>query len=308
MSLAVFPPVLFSVKTMSSLDQLVIGSIDYAGLFPPASLPIEQVLENFANYVESNDKASLGRLVLPTRLLDQVRDQKVPARISALVPAFDQTSAFQNAVLAIDQFNESESGSVVDAIEVKVNSVEGLRHTLAGLPKNVNSFLELPLEQPQPFLEAISNSKHDAVFAKARMGGVTPDLIPSTKTIAAFISNCAQAGVGFKATAGLHHPMRGNYRLTYAEDAPTATMHGYLNVFVAAVIAFEHRPDQERIQAILDSQQFSAFRFEPGSLCWEDLEVSTNRIEFHRRSSIISFGSCSFTEPTDELNELKKQS
>ena len=51
-----------------------------------------------------------------------------------------------------------------------------------------------------------------------------------------FIRRCIEADVRFKATAGLHHPLRAEFPLTYDAGAPVGAMFGYLNVFLAAGI------------------------------------------------------------------------
>ena len=55
--------------------------------------------------------------------------------------------------------------------------------------------------------------------------------------VARFIAACAAAGVAWKATAGLHHPVRAEQALTYEPASPRAVMHGFLNVFAAAAFA-----------------------------------------------------------------------
>ena len=69
--------------------------------------------------------------------------------------------------------------------------------------------------------------------AKVRTGGVTRDAFPTTSDLIRFLRRCVRAGLPFKATAGLHHPLRAEYRLTYAPDSPAGVMFGFLNLFLA---------------------------------------------------------------------------
>jgi hypothetical protein len=56
-----------------SLRALAEGLIDYAGLFPPAGLPLAEVAERYEAYRESKDKWMLNRLVLPAGKLAEAR-------------------------------------------------------------------------------------------------------------------------------------------------------------------------------------------------------------------------------------------
>ena len=51
---------------------------------------------------------------------------------------------------------------------------------------------------------------------------------------------CAALTGGWRSRSplGLHHPVRGEYPLTYAPDAPRGVMHGFLNVFLAAAFVW----------------------------------------------------------------------
>jgi hypothetical protein len=52
-----------------ALRALLERSLDYAGLFPPASLPLEGVCERYGNYRRSEHRWILNRLVVPVNLL-----------------------------------------------------------------------------------------------------------------------------------------------------------------------------------------------------------------------------------------------
>ena len=242
-----------------------------------------------------------------TELADQQTflDSKQNWRISSLVPAVDTAEdGFAKAIQAIETFNEKFSGkAIVDTVEIKAPKLEQIASTIQQMPDSLNAFLEVPHQgDPVELIKAIAQAP-DNIFAKIRTGGVTPDLIPSPAEVARFIYRCGQHQAGFKATAGLHHPLRGDYRLTYEPDAQQGTMFGFVNVFAAACFAFsgcELKP----IEQLLVESDPNAFEFSDAGLTWNGSTVSREVIDEMRRNKAISFGSCSFTEPTLELAEL----
>ncbi len=58
----------------ASLRALLSGVIDYAGLFPPAQLPLEQALKNYAEYRAGPDAWMLGRFVCPAAKLAELTE------------------------------------------------------------------------------------------------------------------------------------------------------------------------------------------------------------------------------------------
>ena len=55
------------------LDVLLANLIDYAGLYPPAALPLAQVIQNYERYIAAPQSRMLNRLVLPSSKLNQVK-------------------------------------------------------------------------------------------------------------------------------------------------------------------------------------------------------------------------------------------
>lgn len=244
-----------------SLRALLSNLIDYAGLYPPAALPLDDVARKYAAYRESPHGWMLNRVVLPAAKLAQAPVSE-GWRITLLV--------------------DSEPGPLppqVETLETKLTA-------RLSLP----TYCEAPVEQV------------NGAFAKVRTGGLTPDAIPSVDAIADFLAYAAQHRVPFKATAGLHHPMRSLRPLTYAADSPRAVMHGFLNVFVSA--AFAWHGDDELLPDILREEDSRAFRFVGDTLHWREFGLSTAQIEDARRNFAHSFGSCSFEEPVADLREL----
>ncbi len=125
--------------------------------------------------------------------------------------------------------------------------------------------------------------------------------------MARFLRACTVARVPFKATAGLHHPLRGSYPLTYAPDAPRGTLFGFLNVFLAAALA--PALTGEELEALLQEESAAALGLTGDALTedaitWRGHRLEGAALEESRRRFALSYGSCSFTEPIEDLQEL----
>src|ERR1017187_10139898 len=140
-------------------------------------------------------------------------------------------------------------------------------------------------------------------FAKVRTGGRTPEAVPESEAVADFLCQAAARRRPFKATAGLHHPIRSLHPLTYAADSPRAVMHGFLNVFTAAAFAW-HGADRETVLAVVSEEDAGAFEVMDDELGWRDQLLSTAQVRVARRNFAHSFGSCSFEEPVADLRDL----
>jgi hypothetical protein len=139
---------------------------------------------------------------------------------------------------------------------------------------------------------------------KIRTGGETADKFPAPESVIEFIRLCAEANVPFKATAGLHHPLRSVHWFTYQPDSPSGIMHGFVNVFLAAAFV---RTGMETALAVqlLEEQSAEAFHFDLDGVSWRKHRLSRREIEAARQRFAVSFGSCSFTEPVDDLKSIR---
>jgi hypothetical protein len=273
------------------------GAVDYAGLFPPASLPMPEVVAHYASYRAGPDAWALGRLVVPAARLAECVECAArhlgdgdPWRISALVP--DPAS-----LGALADFNVTHGARMlVDAAEGKAGTPEEVDALAAAAPAGITVFVELAVNDRLP--ACLARLKAAGLHAKIRTGGVVASAIPPVEEVVRFMRACHEAGVAFKATAGLHHPLRGEYPLTYAADAPHGTMHGYLNAFAAAGALARGATDTD-LREILSRSTRST----------EDRGVSDNTehwasLGHDARRVLLGFGSCSFREPLDELVPL----
>lgn len=278
--------------------------VDYAGLFPPAELDMRSAVAEYARARRSPEAWMLGRFVVPASRLEELAvtaestvSVSDPWRLSVL---FGADSAADAAALAA--FDERAAGeAIADAVELKAASTAEIDRALSAVPPGVATYVELGL--PQELSAPLQAIAARGARAKLRTGGVTPQSIPAPGEVARFIVECARAGVAFKATAGLHHPVRSLRPLTYAADSPRATMHGFLNVFAAAAVAREGA-DLPDVEAVIREEEPSAFRLDENGLAVGPRRIASESLAEARRTFALGFGSCSFAEPVSDLESL----
>jgi hypothetical protein len=298
------------------LRLLLLDAIDYAGLFPPAQLDMPGAVAEYASYVESTDSWALGTFVAPAARLDELgatarglldaegRSLGLPNwwRLSAVFGAdvgadLDRVHAFHA------EYSSDRDGwwGQVQGIELRAASVDAIEAALRIVPETFDRFVEIPIaEDPAPLVRAIGRRN---AFAKVRTGGTVADAFPDSDHLARFLARCVAEGVPFKATAGLHHPIRADYALTYAPDSARGAMHGFLNVYLAT--AFLCAGESEAVaRAVLEERGAHAFQFHDAGVEWRGHRVSTDQITRSKQFAMRSFGSCSFREPLDDLTAL----
>ncbi|MBI2214496.1 MAG: hypothetical protein HYU52_12690 [Acidobacteria bacterium] len=286
------------------LRTLLARLIDYAGLFPPAALPMGTTVSNYARYRSSGERWMLGRLIVPVARFGELEPALASVATTRAEPW--QISALTGADLIADldeiaAFNARNRGrAIVDAIETKVATSEGIAAASAIIPPEIETYFELPLAlDPDALVAAIAGSGRRA---KMRTGGVTEDAFPPAAHIARFIARCAAHGVAFKATAGLHHPLRCVRPLTYEPRSATGMMHGFLNVFLSAALIIGGSPVM-LAEELLEETDPATLTFGDDAIRWRGNSIATNALAA-ARALAISFGSCSFDEPVRELHEM----
>jgi hypothetical protein len=288
---------------MKILHDLLATSIDYAGLFPPAGLDMRAAVRNYAMYLTSDHGWALGRFIAPVSRLAEFEtearqvQQRHAWRVSALTGA-----DLRRDYSAIAEFNTRNKGLVVDTVELKAKSSAEVGAARTILPPSLTAFVEIPANaDPSQLVRAIGEA---GFRAKVRTGGTTPDAFPSSDALARFIHTCVGHHVPFKATAGLHHPIRARYRLTYEPDSPVGTMFGFFNMFIASAVA-RQGGTMDDIEAALEEQSPAAFSVADDSIRWRAFNISPSDITVLRAEVAMGFGSCSFTEPIDDLRTLR---
>ncbi len=293
---------------------LLCDLIDYAGLFPPASLGMAAAVANHAAYSSSEWNWILGCFAVPATRLDEFAEAAAALPTTALPTAVAETTNWRLSALIgpdvaadvdrIRTFNSRILGphltATVESVEVKVSSAEEVDRLSKIIPREMATYFEVPLENCAECVAAIGKSGRRA---KIRTGGETVDKFPAPEEVIEFVRLCALARVPFKATAGLHHPLRSVHRLTYHPDSASAMMHGFLNVFLASAFLRAGTDPKLTVQ-LLEEQSQDAFHFDSDGITWREHRLSSGEIANTRREFAMSFGSCSFTEPVDDLRSL----
>jgi hypothetical protein len=301
------------------------GLIDDAGLFPPASLSMEEAVSAHRESRGGANGWMLARFICPASRLPELEtwlpddDPAGPWRLSVILnsaagePWLDGGIASLSA--ARDFAEAAGRRARVEFLEIPlpdrvdtpllrkfIGAVES-----AGLPDPVTPFLEIPGMAPLPAtLEIVAQVRNELTEgspcrppgAKLRCGGASEELFPTPARVASFIHWCRRLGVPFKATAGLHHPFR------HVDPATGFVQHGFVNLVGAAILASGRSLDDGAIEEIVSDQDPASFSLTPERFSWRDSTATGSEIADARANLFISYGSCSFSEPVEDLMAL----
>jgi len=315
----------------ASLRALLNGIIDYAGLFPPAALPLDQAIKNYARYRKDADAWMLSRFICPaTQLADAgpfieaFFDERTPFHCSVLGKGGNEIVPFQAAtsadLAAVAECRRVHGHRVTaDVFEVRLPADHLLLTSLAAVSlqheMRMQGYFEGTLAADWRswtratlgalLLRAETRIGHQLPASpvltrgyKLRCGGLNASAFPSIDQVAYTIAACRDAKVPMKFTAGLHHPIR------HFNAGVQTHMHGFINVFAAGVLAHARGLSEEQLRDVIADEDAAHFAFDDAGLCWRDHRAATAEITAARQEFVTSFGSCSFDEPRDDLRAL----
>jgi hypothetical protein len=272
------------------LTTLMQGLIDYAGLFPPARLDLEDAFCRYQAYREGDESRILGRFVCPASKLGElaalVGDKGTT--VAVVGSGGEWASALEGDARWMSEFEDRAPQASIAAYETRLppdGRIESVLRDLGAFCQ-VDAFLELPLDDDLPDrLSALAENGH--VLAKARAGG---DSVPSKESLAGFLHGCVSLDLPFKLTAGLHHLFASPER------------HGLLNVLGAVALALAEDLSKRQLGEILASDR-RLWKLGDGKIGFEDYEADVDDAAF-ARDLFRSVGSCSVDEPMEELRAL----
>lgn len=270
----------FRIK--SPLRTLLDELFDYAGLFPPASLSMTDAVREYAAHREEPHAWMLSRFVLPAGRLPEFELTAPNAqgwRLSAIVGA-----DVARELRIVTDFN-ARGGAGVDTVELKAETADCVRAAAALIPRELTAYVEVRIDTGSAAL--VDALAEIGLRAKIRAGGA---IVPPASDLAAFILACKVARVPFKATAGLHHPLR------------SRSMHGFLNLTLASAFICAGMDSEEALD-LLEETSAEEIRFTDSGVTWRGRTVANDELASARRF-LIAIGSCSFREPVEDLERL----
>jgi hypothetical protein len=274
--------------------------IDYAGLFPPAELPLAAAQAEYQGARTGPYAWMLGRFIIRASLLDALpvaATGPFSVIVESDVDVVTRLAPLRSGGTPIEALEFRIDKSVLpDQISDAIGDVESAV-AVAGFT-DVPAFVEMPRgERWSPALPiAMQWLRRMRLGAKLRCGGVTAEAFPGIDEVAEFIGCATDAGVPFKATAGLHHPVR------HRDPATGFMMHGFLNILAAAALAA--RVQRATLARITAEEDPGAFAFGDDWFAWRDRRIGLEDLEKTRHEAFVGYGSCSFAEPVDDLIAL----
>jgi hypothetical protein len=255
------------------------GLVDDAAIFPPGNSPLEQAVAAYRTRGEEWWSGMVGSFVARDTDL-----ASLPAGLPVSVVLTGGAGAVEGAVGMA-----RKRGLDLAGLETAVRDPDDLvgnvrRVALAVRAAEVDPEVPVYVEVPGPatgaWLAAADEVAGEAMRLKLRCGHVDHDLIPSSATVAGWLTAALDREIEVKGTAGLHRAVR--------HDPEGGGAHGFLNLMVAtrAVLDGASAEEAEALLESRDADTLAAY------------ELGTVRRWF------TSFGTCSVSEPLDDLLAL----
>jgi hypothetical protein len=304
-----------AVSTDSAKRALLDRLIDDAALFPPASLAMLPALRAHARHKESAYWWIGGRFVVPASRLDEfagARSGRDPIELSVILDAGALGARGDTVRADLERVERIRplDGVTVTSFEARLPRLILDHATLARIVADIverylagevafwyeSSYDGGWATPPDTWLATLAAARAAApanltIGVKVRCGGAAPGATPSIDDLAAFITAAHAHDVPWKATAGLHHPVR------------TPQAHGFLNLVVAGIALHAGAIAADRVGEVLAETDPVAFVLDPAHVAWRDVRLEAEQVAA-ARERCVSLGSCSFDEPVNDLREL----
>lgn len=322
-----------------SLEQLLFQSIDYSGFFLSEEPGLRTTLRNYVNGVNSEYSELISKLVIPHNEIpklgafsDRKKELNGPLSICTRGPETNTLDDFKNVMRSIQHeilsVHSAFPGDVrTNTLELKLPTVsvqnlnvEELIKALEAVVINAANSKLLPhrvyFEVPGEALDSELVKKITKVIAvhnrsilkrkinnylfsglKINCGDNGKASVPTADFLADIMLYARDANVAVKFSGGV------NESFPTLSSTTKTQVHGFINLFVAGVMAYTQDLDVEETVEILEDSDPNNFKFEEGYLSWKNFKAPAMEIKMLRMLSLTSFSCKSFTSPLEQLKE-----
>jgi len=264
------------------------GLIDDAGVFPPASLPMSRALSEHRAHRDGRYAWLVGRFLVPASRLGELQEVLGEGQQLRIGVVMDTGAAgVAEAVAGVYEDRRLDLVAVEIPLSPEAEQSAAAHRALkelGRLPDGVSAYVELP--RVHGWRDALALVAARRRGAKLRTGGLVTAAFPTDLELAIFVHACVEEGVPFRLTAGLHHAIRHRDERTGFEH------HGFLNVLLATAHALLGASVSRVADVVALRDPTEVLKGLDGT--GEDIVVSARR-------QFMGFGSCSITEPVDDL-------
>lgn len=268
------------------------GLVDDAAIFPPGDAPLPAAVEAHLARRTQPHADLVGSFVVTDVRVPEISASTEGATIPLSVVVTGGAGAIGGAVRLA-----TRSGSRLAGLEIALRDPDDLpgnaRRVVAaltaarddGLAEEIPVYVELPPQSPTAgWLAAADVAAENELRLKFRTGGLAAEAFPTAATLAGWIDAALDRETPFKCTAGLHRAVR------HTTDG--FEQHGFVNLLLATRQAFDGASADD-VATTLERRDADALAD----------DARTAHLAGARRW-FTSFGSCSVTEPLDDLIAL----
>lgn len=274
--------------------------VDDAAIFPPGNAPLAVAVRQHRELRAGPMREFVGPLLWTASRLEELRlvldEERVdigragPLELAVVVDT--GTAGIAPAVQAALGDPRVDLRAVEVPLRAESDLQGAARRTAAavlqaGIPLGCTVYVEVPSAgRTGDALDILSGL---GVRAKLRTGGAEADAFPDSRAVAGFLSACLDRELGVKFTAGLHRAVR------HTDPTTSFEHHGFLNLLLATHALLAGRAVDDAVAAL---------EVRNGNQLAEDARALSADDATRVRRSFMSYGSCSVTEPVEDLHAL----
>ena len=280
------------MSSQQSLPDVFSGLVDDAAIFPPGDAPLPEAVAAYASRADEWYADLVGSFVVTDVKVPDV-DTRIPLSIvvtggaGAIGPALHLAGRKGAEVAGVEVALRDPDDLTGNARRV-VAAVDAARAD-GVLDDETPVYVELPQQEPgADWLGAADAVAEAELRLKFRTGGLESHLFPTAPTLAAWIDAALDRETPFKCTAGLHNALRHT-------GADGFEHQGFVNVLLATRLAFDGAGADEVVATL--EERVPDVLLEKWRAQGDDAMGRTRRW-------FTSYGSCSVSEPLDDLLAL----